>query len=234
VDNRLKQRLVGAVVLVSLVAILVPMILDGQKEHGTVIVKTNIPPKPDHQFNSKVIPLDDEPARPEQEPARRVIETPSPPARAKPASTPRSAAALPAKTPPAEAAPAAAPRSGVDLVEKSAPAGAPPAATADRSAVRKSATESGKAPLAEASGLRTGIDAWVVQVGSFSSEKNALALRDRLRGKGYRAFVERLEAGEGVVFRVRVGPELDPSRANEILGKLEKDAKLKGIVVHYP
>lgn len=53
----MKQRIIGAVVLVSLAVIFIPMLLDGNRQYERVIVKTNIPPKP-RSFNSKIIPLD--------------------------------------------------------------------------------------------------------------------------------------------------------------------------------
>lgn len=289
-DNRLKQRLVGAAVLISLIAVFVPLIFDGPEQHGGFSEKANIPFKPNQQFRSKIIPLDEEPTTAERAPVRIMAETPSagpkiptptapaphataravPPAASgkpvKPAPPPSAAAKAVTPAPPrspvkpamsvlgkdgagtdsgtdsgTRAAPAAgvaapARQSGAELVEKSAPARTPavPVAAAGSSAVRKLATESRKAPLADAGGPGPGIEAWVVQVGSFSAEQNALALRNWLRSMGHLAFVERAHSGSGDVYRVRVGPESAPLLANEILKKIEKDTKLKGMVVRYP
>jgi len=46
-DSKIKQRLVGAAVLIALAVIIVPMILDFRKDYDHVIKGTNIPPKPD-------------------------------------------------------------------------------------------------------------------------------------------------------------------------------------------
>lgn len=59
-DEGLKRRLVGATVLVSLVVIFVPMLLDDDPVIETGIYKTNIPPMPERDFSSRVIPSDDE------------------------------------------------------------------------------------------------------------------------------------------------------------------------------
>jgi len=78
------------------------------------------------------------------------------------------------------------------------------------------------------------VGAWVVQLGSFSNEQNALKLRDRLRAKGYTAFVEPVQGSGGKSLRVRVGPELERAQAEAIRDKLQKELKIKGIVGRYP
>ncbi len=91
------------------------------------------------------------------------------------------------------------------------------------------------APAATApSKERMNVTAWVIQLGTFSSEQNALVLRDQLRAKGYTAFVEKIKSGDSQLFRVRVGPELERARADALRDKLEKETKQKGIVAHYP
>lgn len=86
-DSRLKQRIVGAVVLVSLAVIFIPMILTGSKTATTEIAETNIPEKPDREFVSRIIPLDRQAPEPapvspsrSPEPEPKVGEIPPPPA----------------------------------------------------------------------------------------------------------------------------------------------------------
>ena len=76
--------------------------------------------------------------------------------------------------------------------------------------------------------------AWVIQVGSFSSETNAKALSEKLRKNGYAAFVEPLKRKTGIIYRVRVGPELLRSDAQVIKEKMKKSMNLEGIVLQYP
>lgn len=186
-NSAFKHRLTGAIILVILAVIFVPMLLDG--ESPTTISETNIPPKPD-EFSSKIIPLDEitQPALPETSPS-----------------------ASPTAAQPAETEPAAAPS-----IEP-APSAAPAPATPD-----KPQSTAGKP------------GAWVVQLGSFSSEQNAVALRDQLRAKGYKAFVEKTKSGAASLYRVNAGPELERARAEVLRDALEKDMKQKGMVLHYP
>ncbi len=59
-DEKLKRRLVGATVLVSLVVIFVPMLLEEGPVLSTSIDETNIPARPDTEFSSRVMPVEDE------------------------------------------------------------------------------------------------------------------------------------------------------------------------------
>lgn len=61
---------------------------------------------------------------------------------------------------------------------------------------------------------------WAVQVGSFSSEERALALRQELRDAGYDAFISAVKKDGKVMIRVAVGPYLDGSEAETIRRKL--------------
>ena len=86
----------------------------------------------------------------------------------------------------------------------------------------------------EDQGGRVGVTAWVVQLGSFSSENNAQTLNQKLRQSGFKAFVEPLKQDNGTVYRVRIGPELKRSDADSINDRLKKEMQIEGIVVHYP
>ena len=66
-EERLKRRLVGAGVLVSLAVIFLPMLLEERQGREVRIETSNIPVKPkvDQEFHSRVLPLpDDEPLIP--------------------------------------------------------------------------------------------------------------------------------------------------------------------------
>lgn len=79
-----------------------------------------------------------------------------------------------------------------------------------------------------------GVTAWVVQLGSFSSEENAKGLNEKLRKSGYPAFVEPVKRGATTAFRVRVGPEILRSDAETLKQKLKKSMQIDGIVIRYP
>lgn len=56
-DPQLKQRLVGAAVLLALAVIFLPLILSGPPPGETQVVRKEIPPAPEQQFASRVMPL---------------------------------------------------------------------------------------------------------------------------------------------------------------------------------
>jgi cell division septation protein DedD len=73
-----------------------------------------------------------------------------------------------------------------------------------------------------------------VQLGALRSEIDANALRDRARGAGFVAFVERVNADAGVLWRVRVGPELDRASADRRRAELKSRLSIDGLVVSHP
>ncbi len=205
-DSKLKQRLIGAFVLIILVVIFVPMLLDEPRESS--IKATNIPAQP-QEFSSKITPLDEPlpipqaPLSPNNGPAVVVERTPGAASSANPAPAARSP-------------------------------GTSALATPDQPPEPEDTTADIAKDMTKGSGDRLAVSAWVVQLGSFSKEENALKLRDQLRAKGYTTFVESVDAKGVKVFRVRIGPELDRTRAEAIREKLEKELKITGIVGRYP
>ena len=65
--RRLKERLIGAAVLVMMAVIFIPMILDDTSHTESVITESNIPAKPDADFNSRMVPLHEPPGVDEQQ-----------------------------------------------------------------------------------------------------------------------------------------------------------------------
>jgi len=194
--SQLRQRLIGALVLVALLAIIVPFFLGDQPDTSAESI-ASIPPAPE-QIPGADLPIEeDNPETPVDVTVDTVIDAATPPVTA------------PAPTKPS--------------VSNPAPVTAP-------------ATPSTRTPVAPSSATprspaKAPANAWVVQLGSFSSEQNAWALRDKLRNKGYHAFVERVSEGGKMVIRVRIGPELQRTKAEAVQQKLEKEMKIKGIVM---
>ena len=80
-----------------------------------------------------------------------------------------------------------------------------------------------------------GLNAWVVQVGSFSAKANANALTEKLKQAGFTAYVEQIDSSKKSIYRVKVGPELSRKKADALQTVLLKEQKLpKSIVVQYP
>ena len=119
-NEQVKQRLVGAVVLVSLAVIFIPMLLDGGDDSSMSRHGSNIPPKPDFDFEPLEIPL--QPIEPVTEDRPRVIDKPEPPEAEPP---------KPAVTKPAQSKPVEAPKAATTTTATPATSAAKPAFTGD-------------------------------------------------------------------------------------------------------
>ena len=212
-EERLKQRLVGAIVLVSLAVVFVPILLDTPPEVGEGPSGTMIPERPRNRFDSGSISLD----RPEtprldaevEREHKRYASNVEDASRRKPAGEAVSASA-------SARDPAQAPAPGSDV----------PSARSGAASPEQPGGLPGKKPAAASGG-------WAVQLGSFLESKNALALRDRLRAGGYPAFIESGTSAQGTISRVFVGPVADRGRAKDSASKLQREMRLEGIVVPY-
>lgn len=82
---------------------------------------------------------------------------------------------------------------------------------------------------------RTGLSAWVVQVGSFSSQENAQKLVERLREAELPTPDPELVDIRGRrYYRVRVGPVIERDEAEGMLAKVNEIAGIKAQVRQYP
>jgi len=203
VEERVKQRLVGAIVLVALAVIFVPMILQGPGEgNGS---GADLPPPP------KVV----------QE------SLPTVPAPQQVPPTPRDGVAL--GSPQGEAAPAAGGTAGASgSAQNSAPTPPPAPATVPQKQEAPAPSEDKAVP--PAADTDSQLTAWVVQVGSFTRLDNARALSDKLKAKGFTAFVQQAVTADGKVYRVEVGPVLTRPEGDALQGRLQTQMQLKGIV----
>ncbi|NOQ64798.1 MAG: hypothetical protein GQ582_09830 [Methyloprofundus sp.] len=76
------------------------------------------------------------------------------------------------------------------------------------------------------------VKGWVIQVGSFTQEQNANEFRDKLRKKKFTAYVDATHTPDkGVLYRLRVGPELDEKIAQNTKQRLDAIYKIKSILV---
>ena len=74
---------------------------------------------------------------------------------------------------------------------------------------------------------------WAVQLGAFKSEAEANKLRDRLRGGGVVAFVDRTGT-EQPLWRVRAGPYADRTGAETARAGVKQKMQLDGVIVTQP
>ena len=237
-EERLKQRLVGAIVLVSLAVVFVPMLLDTPHDLREETFTAPIPERPQDRFESgAMVPLG-EPETPrldaevEREHGRYAS---GGDAASRPVSSEapvsvsiRESTESPASTPAVGSAPAggSAPASGSADASASAPRSGASAARSEAASPAQEGSSGERRPAAASNG-------WAVQLGSFRESGNALALRDRLRAKGYPSFIESGTSAQGRISRVFVGPASDRGGAEDSVAKLRREMRLEGIVVPY-
>ncbi len=214
-DRRLKERLVGAIVLVLLAVIFIPMFLQGEHDGEGGITETNIPARSEAEFNSTLVPIPE---------FTEPVEVPK---REEPVS--ESVLALP----PPEAVDAA---KVVDTTPVEKPAAVVEPAVAPVEQPKKSTPgQPAENPARNLPQVDKGVTAWVIQVGSFANRENAEKLNKKLRDSDYRSFVQPVENEDGAkVYKVRVGPEILRSSARKLKASLAEKMSLPGIIMSYP
>jgi DedD protein len=208
-DKAYKQRMVGALVLIAIAVIFLPMLFSRQDEARRVQVEAPAAPQAPvvPQVKVESVPVPEQQALPQEpvpeEDAATSVPVPSPtpakPVVTAPATKPAAVASAPAKPTPA---PAATP----------APA--------------KPATPVAEPSRVDANGLSV---SWSVQLASLSNRANADNLQKTLRTQGYNAYIRTSDG----VNRVFVGPLIERAEADRLRDQLDKQQKLKGIVVRF-
>lgn len=94
-------------------------------------------------------------------------------------------------------------------------------------AAKKPAEQQKAAPAKSGSGLTR----WYIRAGSFSQEENATSLWSELRKQGFPASLETVQVNGKTLYRLKVGPELDHKRAIAMQEKVNKQNKIKSLLV---
>ena len=203
-ETTLKQRLIGAAVIIALAVIFVPMILDGSGRQESVALNVEVPPEPTFTFDSELPDPKklDELAQIEQSDDAQEA----------------------SKDAPAELDPN---KQATTVKEQSSDSAKK---TSDQ-AKQQVAT----APVVEATSnqIKTNpaLSAWAVQVAAFGEKSKAVALQEKLLASNLTAFTEQSGKGNKIVYRVKVGPELQREKAEKLRDKIEKDHGLKDAFV---
>ena len=85
----------------------------------------------------------------------------------------------------------------------------------------------------EGEGVTTLTNAWTVQLASFIKFEYAQKLNSRLRNGGEKSYFKKYGVAGGHVFRVYVGPTLKEAQARETKKRLKKLYQLDGLVIRY-
>ena len=75
---------------------------------------------------------------------------------------------------------------------------------------------------------------FAVQVGAFTRNADANALRDKLRAGGFSAFVEQVQTDKGMLSRVRVGPVSSRADADQLKAQVAAKTGMNGMVLSHP
>lgn len=204
-DIALKQRMVGASVLIALGVIFIPMILEGPDPEGTQSVDLEIPPI----NNSRILPVGDSSTAQPPQPGR-VAEEPTesePPTASRDDNPPVEAVA--------DAETASGDDQGADTTDE--PASDTPVAPA----VAVSDPPPQRQPPAAVQPTSASADVWAVQVGSFRSQSSAVDLTSQLLAADFPAYLESLLVRDAQLYRIRVGPLANESEAQTVATQIK-------------
>jgi len=212
-DSALKQRLIGAAVLVALAMIFLPMLLKGpdpgQADAGRVSM--DLPAAPDQEFETREVPLSlPVPSTPGDAGVlgmdRAGREADDPNAITTVDQTGQPAPRTEYEPGPESEGPAVAVDAATGLPEPAAPTPTPAPAPAP-------VVTAPPAPAAAPLPATTAGGRYAVNVGSFSNLDNARALADRLRSSGLPLSSEPVDVAGKPAMRLRVGPYGDRAAA---------------------
>ena len=219
--DALKQRLVGALILIALGVVFWPLIFVPPKE-GPAVSEASMPPRPVIDRSPMNVPDSDgfrgsprivdelDAAEPEDLPRTGSFgaSTDSNPVVAEVPQAPAAGTALAA---PADKAVAAEQETAV----------------ATTRAPRKTAPV---APKLDENGIPI---AWILQVASVSSAQKAEQLRQRLLDMGHKAYTKRIDRDGRTLVRVAVGPRSERAQLEAIKSDIDSEFGVQSIVARY-
>ncbi|WP_137807444.1 SPOR domain-containing protein [Pseudomonas sp. G(2018)] len=222
-DKAYKQRMVGALVLVALAVIFLPMLFSRQDEQRQVTVEAPAAPQapamPQVQVEPVVVPepqaLPQEPVPSDDDIAQDVPAAPAAPV----APVAPAVSAVPAPAPAAKPVTPPGPAPIPALAAKPATAPAQPITAAPG---KPDTTQS----RVDANGLSV---SWSVQLASLSNRESAEKLQKTLRSQGYNAYIRSADGKN----RVFVGPLIERAEADRLRDLLNRQQNLKGFVVRF-
>jgi DedD protein len=217
-DRRVKERLIGASILVALVVLVVPELLSGPKPNIAPV--PTLPATAPEPIRNVTVDLTTSkpPASADAEPETPQAASAASSGGAAPETTTRASGASTGAAPTAS--------NGASAVESTAPSAAYPPAAERPSAAAKQPPKAAPARPANIessapSPTSQGHGSWSVQLGSFASRANADNLTRQVKGQGFSVFVLAGGSGSSARYRVRVGPLADRESAERIAAKLK-------------
>ncbi|MCS9380542.1 SPOR domain-containing protein [Pseudomonas aeruginosa] len=224
-ERGLKQRIVGALVLIALAVIFLPMLFTREDESRQVGVEAPPRPKSPAMPSVEVQPTEGPELQPGEEGiAPEIVEEGSPAAAGQPS---QPIGGLPA-TPPATQPPAQAQAQPPAQAQAQAQAQAP-AASLPPSQPQPPAAPPSPPPAEKRLDANNLPQSWSVQLASLSNRARAEELQKTLRSQGYNAYIRSFDG----MNRVFVGPVIQRAEADRLRDQLSKQQKLNGFVVRF-
>lgn len=206
--RRARRRLIGAVVLVTVMVVALPMVLDGESRQSGQDIAINIPALDSGgDFSSRIVPAPaalpkPAPASPDDQAEKAMPEQ---------AQAPQAALPAPAK---------------VDELVPAAAVPAEPAAAAKEPAPQPKRKD--EKPAAGTS--RQESVPYVIQLGAFANQANAKERQSRLAALKVKFYTETVKTASGDKLRVRAGPYATRQEAERAQAKLKAAGIQDGVV----
>ncbi len=227
-NDILKQRLVGALVLIALGVVFWP-VLFVESERGSLDRQSQIEPMP--ALEDVTIPAPQplpgvEPVRPAPEPtdAELAAAATPPPQASEAADTGSSPSQAPDKPAPAAAA-----------VPESTARTAPPEAGQQAAAIpalpaKAAAQVAPESPALDDQGIPI---AWVLQVASVSTRDKADKLTADLIARDYKAYHRAIRRDDVVLYRVFIGPVFEREKLTAVKHEVDQQLQVSAIIARY-
>lgn len=200
-DVNFKQRLIGAIVLVSLGVIIIPLLLNGGSGSHQEIYGSNIPPVP-ASLNK---PL----------PAIKSMQSVPPPEKIE---------SIPVEHQVVK-------KTSIKEVNKENFKQIISKINVSQNINAAKVVPAEKFNRASPPKTKKITQAYTLQIASFGNRKNAFILRDKLRKNKFKAYIESVNTAKGKIYRLRVGPYLKYEQLAGIQKKIEQQFKLKKTII---
>lgn len=214
--RRARRRLVGSIALVTVVAVVLPWVMETEPRNGDQQIAIQIPSPDSGKFAPKAAPAVGSEKAPTE---------PAPAGPATPAEPPKAADVPADDTLRAEQDKVLSPPAKVQAVKpavpKEKPADKPPEKRTAEPA-KKTPEKSDTAQDRKAASKTAATDKpYVVQVAALADADKAEEIQKALAAKGLKAYTEKIKSGSGEVTRVRVGPFNGRDAAEKERGRMK-------------
>ena len=227
-NDVLKQRLVGALILVALGVVFWPIIFvePGDRDRAD---DARMPPRP-AVVTTSIEPPDLAGLRPSEDLQKAEMVEPAPAAQNQlVTATADSSAAANAVTeviekaqPVAPPKPTVAPDNEASSQSRAAPQASPK--------MSKTRTEAPVKPKIDADGIPV---TWILRVASLSSGEKGDELRQRLLKMGHKAYRQKVKSGGKTLYRVYVGPKVERAKLEKVQGQIDAEFGVSTMITRY-